>query len=175
MKASSLATTMKSSSDCVSLAAFILPLNSSTSANGWFSPPINELVFGKSLSSMHTAAMSRCSNFFTSLRMLLKLPYPVSPSNKMGIVVASLINSSTSKTCVQEASLLSRTPRAAEMERPLPQIPLKPASSTIFADNPLCASIRKAISGELTIDLSCVVFFILKNVFKNAAKNTILS
>jgi len=78
----------------------------------------------------------------------------------LGMVVASLINSSTSNTCVHEASLLSLTPSAAEMESPLPHIPLKPASSAIFADNPLWASIKNAISGPLTIDFNCVVFFI---------------
>lgn len=50
------------------------------------------------------------SNFRTSLRALLKFPYPVSASSKIGIDVASLMNSMTSTTCVHEASLLSRTP-----------------------------------------------------------------
>ncbi len=88
---------------------------------------------------------------------------PVSASSKMGTVLASLINSSTSITwqkkriapricvsmyhrkiyihvhrwtswwvaCVRctwvhEASLLSRTPRDADTDKPLPQMPLKP-------------------------------------------------
>ena len=46
------------------------------------------------------------------------------------------MNSSTSRTCVQEALSLSRTPRAAETVSPDAQIPGKPASSTIFADRP---------------------------------------
>jgi len=44
----------------------------------------------------------------------------------MGSVDASAIYSQISNTCVHEASLLSRTPRDADIESPLPQIPLKP-------------------------------------------------
>lgn len=66
------------------------------------------------------------SNLRTSLRALLKFPYPVSASSKMGIDVASLMNSMTSTTWVHEASLLSRTPSWADMDKPLPQMPLKP-------------------------------------------------
>ena len=66
----------------------------------------------------------------------------------MGIAVASAMNSSISSTWVQEASLLSRTPSAADIERPEAQMPSKPASSTIFAESPLCASMMKASSGE---------------------------
>ena len=103
--------------------ALILPQNSCMSARGWASPFIKLFVFGKSLSSIHTAAMLRCSSLRTNRCMLLKLPYPVSPSRKMGILVASDINSRLSRTCVQLASLLSRTPNWAEIERPLAQIP----------------------------------------------------
>src|SRR5689334_23217409 len=58
------------------------------------------------------------------------------------------MNSSTSRTWVQDASLLSRTPSAADIERPDAQIPAKPASSTIFAESPLWASMRKLSPGE---------------------------
>ena len=71
---------------------------------------------------------------------------------------ASLMNSSTSSTCVQLASLLSRTPSAAEIESPLPQMPLKPASSAILALRPLCASIRKPSSSPVSSCLSAVRF-----------------
>jgi hypothetical protein len=79
----------------------------------------------------------------TSRRTELKFPYPVSPSRRMGIRVLSLMNSAISTTCVQLASLQSRRPRLAAMERPLAQIPSKPASSTILALRPLWASMRK--------------------------------
>src|SRR3954447_18043243 len=68
------------------------------------------------------------------------------------------MNSTTSSTCVQLASLLSRTPSAAEMESPLAQMPRKPASSTIRALNPLCASIKNSSRGERSISRNCVVF-----------------
>src|SRR5258706_16189650 len=58
------------------------------------------------------------------------------------------MNSSRSSACVQDASLLSRRPRLAEIDRPDAQMPGKPASSTIFAERPLCASIRKLKEGE---------------------------
>src|SRR5271154_4458117 len=56
------------------------------------------------------------------------------------------MNSSWSTTCVQLASLLSRTPNCAEIDNPEAQIPLKPASRTMRADNPLCASMRNSNS-----------------------------
>src|SRR5262245_58264716 len=59
------------------------------------------------------------------------------------------MNSSTSSTCVHDASLLSRRPRLAEIDRPDAQMPGNPASSTIFADRPLWASIRKVRNWEL--------------------------
>src|SRR5213592_1900687 len=62
-----------------------------------------------------------------------------------------------STTCDQDSSLLSRTPNDAEIVRPLPQMPSKPASSTMRAERPLCASIRKAISGRVISRLSTVV------------------
>ena len=62
--------------------------------------------------------------------------------------MASAMNSSTSSTWVHEASLLSLTPRAAETVRPDAQIAGKPASSTIFADSPSWASMRKVSSGD---------------------------
>ena len=58
--------------------------------------------------------------------------------------LASAMNSTTSSTWVQLASLLSRTPIAAEIERPLPHRPRKPASSAMRAERPLCASIRNS-------------------------------
>ena len=58
------------------------------------------------------------------------------------------MNSSTSSTWVQEASLLSRTPSAAETDSPEAQIALKPASSTTLAERPSCAPIRKVSSGD---------------------------
>src|SRR6266702_5896907 len=56
------------------------------------------------------------------------------------------MNSSVSTTCVQLASLLSRTPYCAEIARPEPQMPLKPASRAMRAEMPLCASIRNSSS-----------------------------
>src|SRR5687767_5423963 len=76
------------------------------------------------------------------------------------MLVTSLMNSRTSSTCVHEASLLSRTPRAAEMLRPLPQIPLKPASSTILAERPLWASMMNSRSLDSIRARSFVDFFI---------------
>ena len=55
-----------------------------------------------------------CSNFLNNLRRLLKLPYPVSSSRRIGILVASDMNSITSTICVQLASLLSLTPYCAD-------------------------------------------------------------
>ena len=57
------------------------------------------------------------------------------------------MNSSISRTWVQEASLLSRTPSAADIERPEAQMPSNPASSTILAESPLCASMMKERAG----------------------------
>ncbi len=57
------------------------------------------------------------------------------------------MNSNTSSTCVHDASLRSRSPRAAEIARPDAQISGKPASSTIFAERPLCASMANVSSG----------------------------
>ena len=68
------------------------------------------------------------------------------------------MNSSTSRTWVQEASLLSRTPSAAETVRPDAQMPGKPASSTILADRPSWASMRKVSSGERSSDRNRVAF-----------------
>ena len=61
------------------------------------------------------------------------------------------MNSNTSKTWVHDASLLSRTPMADDMVSPEAQIPLNPASSTIFAERPLCASIMNSDCEELII------------------------
>jgi hypothetical protein len=72
-------------------------------------------------------AMPRSSNLRTSLRALLKFPYPVSASTRIGMSVASAMNSATSRICVHEASLLSLTPSWAEMDSPLPHIPANPA------------------------------------------------
>src|SRR5262245_61638204 len=58
------------------------------------------------------------------------------------------MNSSISRTCVHEASLLSRTPYCAERHSPLAQIPGNPASSAMRADSPLCASSRNSSCGE---------------------------
>ena len=66
----------------------------------------------------------------------------MSPSTSIGIVVASDINSKTSNIWVQEASLLSLTPKAVEIDKPDAHIPLKPLASTIFAVRPLWASIK---------------------------------
>src|SRR6202034_1588905 len=65
----------------------------------------------------------------------------------MGKSLASAMNSSISTTCVQLASLLSRTPNCAEIDSPDAQIPLNPASRTMRADRPLCASMRNSSSG----------------------------
>ena len=64
------------------------------------------------------------------------------------------MNSSISRTWVQEASLLSRTPSAADIERPEAQMPSNPASSTIFAESPLCASMMKERAGARSRALS---------------------
>src|SRR6185312_5246237 len=52
--------------------------------------------------------------------------------------------STTSSTWVQLASLLSRTPSDAEIDRPLAQRPSKPASAAMRAERPLWASIMKS-------------------------------
>jgi hypothetical protein len=91
---------------------------------------------------------------------LLKLPYPVSPSNNIGMLGdLSAINSKLSTTWVQEASLLSLTPNYAEILNPDPQIPLNPASYTIAADNPLWASMINSNSLDYIIFLRRVVLF----------------
>jgi hypothetical protein len=48
---------------------------------------------------------------------------------------------------------------AADKDSPLPQIPLNPASSTILALNPLCASMMNSSCGDVNNCLNCVVFF----------------
>src|SRR3984885_2686840 len=151
INASTRATMEKFASVCVSLPAAILPANSSISASCCRSPFRKLLVFGNCLSSMHTPAIPRCSSLRTRRRRLLKLPYPVSPSSKIGKSLASAMNSSISTTCVQLASLLSRTPNCAEIDSPDAQMPLKPASRTMRADRPLCASIRNSSSGLCSI------------------------
>ena len=84
---------------------FLLPLqalifneNSSISARGCALPSNNEFVFGNSLSSMHAPATPIFSNLETNLLALLKFPYPVSASRRIGTSVASLMNSNTSVT-----------------------------------------------------------------------------
>src|SRR4051812_11126350 len=76
-----------------------------------------------------------------------------------GTLVASAMNSTTSMTWVQLASLLSRTPNCADIVRPLPQIALKPASSAIRADSPLWASQTNVRSADESSSLNRVVFF----------------
>ena len=66
-------------------------------------------------------------------------------------MVASAMNSSMSTTWVQEASLLSRRPSMAEIDSPEAQMPRKPASSTILAERPLCASMMKLSAGSSSI------------------------
>ncbi len=56
------------------------------------------------------------------------------------MLVASDMNSRVSTTWVQLNSLLSRTACWADSARPEAQMPLNPASSTIFAASPLWAS-----------------------------------
>ena len=114
-------------------------------------------AFGKSLSSMQTPPRPRSPSFRTKRRMLLKLPWPVSPSTRMGRETASAMYSRTSITWVHDASLESRRPRLAEMDRPEAQIPRKPASSATLAERPLCASMRKLRSGEAIRRRSAVV------------------
>src|ERR1700723_3238868 len=115
---------------------------------------------------MQTPAIPRCSSLRTRRRGLLKLPYPVSPSSKIGKSLASAMNSSISTTCVQLASLLSRTPNCAEIDSPDAQMPLKPASRTMRADRPLWASMRNSSSALCSIWRSlalrvCAVFLAL--------------
>ena len=151
------ATTQNSSLVWLSLPALILPQNSSISASGW--PwPRNELVLGNSLSSIQTPAISRWHSLRTRRRILLKLPNPVSPSIRIGIEVASDMNSRISSTWVQDASLLSRTPSAVAMDRPDAQTPRNPASSTILEDSPSWASIRKLSLGDFNCVRSCAAF-----------------
>src|SRR5689334_13771324 len=57
--------------------------------------------------------------------------------------------SRTSSTWVQDASLLSRRPSAAEIVRPEAQMPRNPASCTTFAERPSCASMRKDSVGDM--------------------------
>src|SRR5258708_7595920 len=59
------------------------------------------------------------------------------------------MNPTWSTTWVQDSSLLSRTPNEADIVSPLAQIPSKPASSTMRADSPSCASMRKVSSGRV--------------------------
>src|SRR6478609_5998381 len=73
----------------------------------------------------------------------------------MGTLVASAMYSATSTTCVQLASLLSRTPSDAEIESPLAQMALKPASSAMRADRPLCASMMKSSCAGSSRARSC--------------------
>ena len=98
MNASTRAMMQKSGSTCIlaglDLAAKLLRM----SAIGCASPSGSYWSWG--LSSMHTAAMLRCSSFRMSRCMLLKLPYPVSPSRRIGTFVASDMNSKSSSTCV---------------------------------------------------------------------------
>src|SRR4030095_16317558 len=68
------------------------------------------------------------------------------------------MNASPSRTWVQEASLLSRTPSAAETVRPDAQMAGKPASSTILADRPSWGSMRNARAGGRKSDLNRVAF-----------------
>lgn len=85
-------------------------------------------------------AMPRSSNLCTSLRALLKFPYPVSASSRTGMSVASAMNSATSKIWVHEASLLSLTPIWAEMESPLPHMPANPAILGYFQKKTMYAT-----------------------------------
>jgi hypothetical protein len=72
--------------------------------------------------------------------------------------VAAAMNSAVSSTCVHDASLLSRTPSAADTDNPLAQIPLKPASSTIFALIPLWPSMMNSNFREFSMRFNCEVF-----------------
>ena len=101
------------------------------SARGCARPSNNEFVLGNNLSSKHAPATPLSSNFRTKRLALLKFPQPVSASRRIGRLDASLIYSSTSNTWVHEASLLSRTPKDAEMDSPLPQIPLNPIKRSV--------------------------------------------
>src|SRR6476619_3928788 len=76
MKDSILATTQKSESCCVSLAALIFPANSSMSARVWRSPSSSEFVLGKTLSSRQAPAA------------LFKLPDQ--PTNVVEVAVSSI-------------------------------------------------------------------------------------
>jgi hypothetical protein len=109
-----------------------------------------EFVFGNSLSSIHTPAIPRCSSFIISLRILLIFLYPVSTSSRICMLVASRIKSITSSICVQEASLLSRTPMEADKVKPLAHIPLNFATSTILALTPLCVPQINSSCGEIS-------------------------
>ena len=72
----------------------------------------------------------------------------MSPSTRIGTLVASAMNSMQSSVWVHDASLQSRTPRLADIVNPLAQMPSNPASSTIRALKPLCASARNARDGD---------------------------
>lgn len=90
--------------------------------------------------------------------VMLAVPCPVSPSRRMGIFVFSDMNSNTSSTCVQVASLLSRTPIAAEMDRPLPQIPWNPVElahkrSRLYEVMPYHTSFLNNLGAETTVSL----------------------
>src|SRR4051812_34079059 len=58
------------------------------------------------------------------------------------------MNSTVSRTCVQDASLASRTPSVAAIDSPPAQMASKPASCAIRALSALCASIRNARPGD---------------------------
>jgi hypothetical protein len=74
------------------------------------------------------------------------------------MLVASAMNSRMSTTWVQLSSLLSRTACCADSASPEPQMPLNPASSTMRADRPLCASRMNSVCGDCSKPLSWVVF-----------------
>src|SRR5262245_2635140 len=58
------------------------------------------------------------------------------------------MRSTTSTTCVHDASLASRNPRLEEIERPEAHRPANPVCWAMAADSASCASMRKLTSGE---------------------------
>jgi hypothetical protein len=75
--------------------------------------------------------------------------------------VASDMNSRMPTTWVQLSSLLSRTACCADSARPDPQMPLKPASSTMRADRPLCASRMNSVCDDSSRFFSWVVLAVV--------------
>ena len=123
MNPSSRATRQKSGSLCASFTALILPVNSSMPARGCRSLLDEGVGLGEKLVLDANGCDPALLQLFHQPSHVVKIPVAGIAIEQDRNRVASLMNSTTSSTCVQLASLLSRTPSAAEIERPLAQMP----------------------------------------------------